>query len=67
MASTPVATSAPDPLLGTTVGSFRLVRRIGLGGMGAVYLGEQTLIGSKVAVKVLHEHLASDASLVQRY
>jgi len=66
MASTP-ATSAPDPLLGTTVGSFRLVRRIGLGGMGAVYLGEQTLIGSKVAVKVLHEHLASDASLVQRF
>ncbi len=66
MASTP-ATSAPDPLLGTTVGSFRLVRRIGHGGMGSVYLGEQTLIGSKVAVKVLHEHLASDASLVQRF
>ncbi len=66
MASTP-ATSPPDPLLGTTVGSFRLVRRIGHGGMGSVYLGEQTLIGSKVAVKVLHEHLASDASLVQRF
>jgi serine/threonine-protein kinase len=66
MASTP-ATSAADPLLGTTVGSFRLVRRIGHGGMGSVYLGEQALIGSKVAVKVLHEHLASDASLVQRF
>jgi tRNA A-37 threonylcarbamoyl transferase component Bud32 len=66
MSSTP-ATSAPDPLLGTTVGSFRLVRRIGHGGMGSVYLGEQALIGSKVAVKVLHEHLASDASLVQRF
>jgi tRNA A-37 threonylcarbamoyl transferase component Bud32 len=66
MSSSP-ATSAPDPLLGTTVGSFRLVRRIGQGGMGSVYLGEQTLIGSKVAVKMLHEHLASDASLVQRF
>jgi serine/threonine-protein kinase len=66
MASTP-ATNTPDPLLGTTVGSFRLVRRIGHGGMGSVYLGEQTLIGSKVAVKMLHEHLASDASLVQRF
>jgi serine/threonine-protein kinase len=66
MDSTP-ATSPSDPLLGTTVGSFRLVRRIGHGGMGSVYLGEQTLIGSKVAVKVLHEHLASDASLVQRF
>jgi serine/threonine protein kinase len=66
MVSTP-ATAAPDPLLGTTVGSFRLVRRIGQGGMGSVYLGEQTLIGSRVAVKMLHEHLASDASLVQRF
>ena len=35
--------------------------------MGAVYLGEQTVIGSKVAIKVLHEHLASNASLVQRF
>jgi serine/threonine-protein kinase len=35
--------------------------------MGSVYLGEQTLIGSRVAVKMLHEHLASDASLVQRF
>jgi len=66
MSSSP-ATSAPDPLLGTTVGSFRLVRRIGQGGMGTVYLGEQTLIGSKVAVKMLKESLASDASLVQRF
>ncbi|HXX32748.1 MAG TPA: serine/threonine-protein kinase [Myxococcaceae bacterium] len=56
-----------DPLLGTTLGSFRLVKRIGHGGMGAVYLGEQTVIGSRVAVKVLHEHLASDPSLVARF
>ena len=63
----PSAPPAADPLLGTTVGSFRLVRRIGQGGMGSVYLGEQTLIGSRVAVKMLHEHLASDPSLVQRF
>jgi tRNA A-37 threonylcarbamoyl transferase component Bud32 len=43
------------------------VKRLGQGGMGTVYLGEQTLIGSKVAVKVLHEHLASDSSLVARF
>jgi serine/threonine protein kinase len=67
--STPIPASAdvPDPLLGTTLGSFRLVKRIGQGGMGTVYLGEQTLIGSRVAVKVLHEHLASDPSLVARF
>jgi tRNA A-37 threonylcarbamoyl transferase component Bud32 len=61
------ATDATDALLGTTLGSFRLVKRIGQGGMGTVYLGEQTLIGSRVAVKVLHEHLASDPSLVARF
>lgn len=65
---TPIPSAdAADPLLGTTLGSFRLVKRIGQGGMGTVYLGEQTLIGSKVAVKVLHEHLASDPSLVARF
>jgi len=64
---TPATADAVDPLLGTTLGSFRLVKRIGQGGMGTVYLGEQTLIGSRVAVKVLHEHLASDPSLVARF
>jgi len=68
MANPPAATAdALDPLLGTTLGSFRLVKRIGQGGMGTVYLGEQTLIGSRVAVKVLHEHLAGDPSLVARF
>jgi serine/threonine protein kinase len=65
--SSPPSQIDPDPLIGTTLGSFRLVKRIGQGGMGSVYLGEQTLIGSRVAVKVLHEHLASDPSLVARF
>jgi serine/threonine protein kinase len=63
----PASPDAADPLLGTTLGSFRLVKRIGQGGMGTVYLGQQTLIGSRVAVKVLHEHLAGDPSLVARF
>jgi len=63
----PSPASENDPLLGTTVGSFRLMKRIGHGGMGAVYLGEHAVIGSRVAVKVLHEHLASDPSLVARF
>ena len=56
-----------DPLIGTTIGSFKIVRRLGKGGMGTVYQGEQTVIGSKVAVKVLHPHLASNHGLVQRF
>ncbi|WP_163996083.1 protein kinase domain-containing protein [Pyxidicoccus caerfyrddinensis] len=56
-----------DPLVGQRFGSFRLVRRLGRGGMGAVYLGEHVSIGSKVAVKVLHDHLAMYPELVQRF
>lgn len=56
-----------DPLIGATIGSFQVTRRLGLGGMGTVYLGEQAAIGSKVAIKVLHEHLATNPSLVQRF
>jgi serine/threonine-protein kinase len=56
-----------DPLLGTQLGSFRLVRRLGRGGMGTVYLGEHVSIGSRMAVKVLHEHLAAYPELVQRF
>jgi serine/threonine protein kinase len=63
----PPAVEAKDPLIGLVVGSFRLVRKLGGGGMGTVYLGEHTLIGSKVAVKFLHEHFASNEALVQRF
>jgi serine/threonine protein kinase len=59
--------SGVDPMIGATIGSFRIVRMIGKGGMGTVYLGEQTVIGSKVAIKILHDHLASNASLVSRF
>ncbi|WP_224365829.1 protein kinase domain-containing protein [Hyalangium versicolor] len=60
-------TEEDDPLLGTQLGSFRLVRRLGRGGMGTVYLGEHVSIGSRMAVKVLHEHLAAYPELVQRF
>lgn len=56
-----------DPLLGQTLGNFKVTRLLGRGGMGRVYLGEQPAIGSRVAIKVLHEHLASSSSLVQRF
>src|SRR5262249_1747564 len=49
--------NAPDPLINLTVGSFRLVRPLGRGGMGSVYLGEHPVIGSKVAIKFLHQAL----------
>src|SRR4051794_788113 len=44
-----------DPLIGASVGSYRIARQLGRGGMGAVYLGEHPLIGSRVAIKFLHD------------
>ena len=57
-----------DPLLGITVADrYRIERRIGVGGMGTVYLGSHRRIGQKVAVKVLHERHARDAQLTLRF
>ena len=41
-------------------GSFRVVRALGRGGMGTVYLAEHPVIGSRVAIKFLHESMADE-------
>jgi serine/threonine-protein kinase len=46
---------------------YRIVRRIGEGGMGAVYEGGNTRIRRRVAIKVLHAHEASKDDVVQRF
>jgi serine/threonine protein kinase len=56
-----------DPLVGSTVGSFRVVRALGRGGMGTVYLAEHPVIGSRVAIKFLHESMAASPELVARF
>lgn len=56
-----------ETLVGQTLGGFRLTRLLGTGGMGAVYLGEHQMIGSKVAVKVLHPELAANPQQVDRF
>jgi hypothetical protein len=53
-----------DDLLGTEVGNYRLIRVLGEGGMGRVYVGEQAAIASRVAIKVL---TARDPELVGRF
>lgn len=59
--------AATENLVGQTIGSFRITKVIGRGGMGTVYLGEHAVIGSRVAIKVLMERLATDENLVARF
>ncbi|MGZ3459249.1 MAG: serine/threonine-protein kinase [Archangium sp.] len=54
-------------LRGRTLGHYRLTQLLGSGGMGTVYLAEQTIIGARVAVKVLHPDLARDDRLRARF
>ncbi|MDQ3370290.1 MAG: serine/threonine protein kinase, partial [Myxococcota bacterium] len=54
-------------MIGSTVGSYRIVSRLGIGGMGAVYRAEHTLIGRIAAVKVLHPELTSNRDVVGRF
>ncbi len=52
---------------GATVGQYRIHRKIGEGGMGAVYLAEHTLIGRRAAIKVLLPQLSSQREIVDRF
>ena len=52
---------------GHPFGNYRIVRLLGEGGFGEVYLVENPLIERRAAVKVLHTALAQDAELVRRF
>jgi serine/threonine-protein kinase len=49
------------------LGEFRILRRLGEGGMGSVYLGYHEGQGRQVAIKVLPDHLASNPAYVDRF
>ena len=52
---------------GSSFGNYRIVRLIGEGGFGEVYLAENPLLERRAAVKVLHTALAQDPELVRRF
>lgn len=52
------------PVIGETVGGYRIVSRLGAGSAGDVFLGEHASVGSRVAIKILNP---ADPQLVQRY
>lgn len=50
-----------------TLGGYRLLRQLGEGGMGAVYLAYHEGKNQQVAIKVLADHLASNQSYIDRF
>jgi serine/threonine-protein kinase len=54
-------------MAGDIIGSYRVLRKIGEGGMGAVYLAEHTLLGRPAAIKVLLREMSHREDLVTRF
>jgi len=57
-----------DPLLGTTVaGRYKVIKLLGEGGMGQVYLAEHSAIEKRMALKVLRAEYAHKGEIVTRF
>ncbi|MDI7268714.1 MAG: protein kinase [Myxococcota bacterium] len=63
-----VPASRPDPMLGRVLGErYRVVRRIGEGGMGCVYEANHATLGRRYAIKVLRPELFTDVDAITRF
>ncbi|MGH9940427.1 MAG: serine/threonine protein kinase, partial [Blastocatellia bacterium] len=54
-------------MIAEQISHYRIVNKIGAGGMGEVYLAEDTKLGRKVALKLLPEEFTRDAGRVRRF
>ncbi|MBI3724703.1 protein kinase [bacterium] len=55
------------PLVGKVIGGCRIVKKLGEGGMGAVFLAEHTKLKRQSVIKVVPAHLASNRQLIARF
>jgi tRNA A-37 threonylcarbamoyl transferase component Bud32 len=68
--TTPLSARLPSgelDLTGRTLADFRVLRHLGQGGMGQVYLAEQISLKRKVALKILRPETAADPTALQRF
>src|SRR5215510_2569482 len=58
---------SPDLSVGQHVGQYKILSLLGSGGMGKVYLAQDSKLGRKVALKLLHASFTKDDQRVRRF